>query len=93
MFDVECCNENGRGKLLSLYQGRFDTQINEAMSNAVLRRCPKNKVFTVSGGLKYSLASVAVQHKQVATQYTRDVYKQCGMEMTASQESFWRQKE
>jgi hypothetical protein len=30
---------------------------------------------------------------QGATQFTKDVYKQCGMEMSQLQESFWRQKE
>jgi len=79
-------------KLLSLHHP-FDTQINEAMNNAVSRRCPKNKVFAGSGGLQYRVASVAGQHTQGATQYTRNVYKQCGMQMSALQESFWRQKE
>ena len=79
-------------KLLSLHHP-FDTQINEAMNNAVSRRCPKHKVFAGSGGLQYRVASVAGQHTQGATQYTRNVYKQCGMQMSALQESFWRQKE
>jgi hypothetical protein len=39
-------------KLLSLHHP-FDTQINEAMNNAVSRQCPKNKVFAGSGGLQY----------------------------------------
>ena len=47
-------------KLLSLYHP-FDTQMNEGMNNAVSRRCPKNKVFSGSGGLKYRVASVAGQ--------------------------------
>ena len=42
---------------------------------------------------QYRVASGAGQHTQGATQYTRDVYKQCGMQMPALQESFWRQKE
>ena len=79
-------------KLLSLHH-RFDTQINEAMNIAVLRRCPKNKMFAGSGGLQYRVALVAGQHTQGAIQYTRNVYKQCGMQMSALQESFWRQKE
>ena len=58
-------------RLPSLYHP-FDKQINEAMDNAVSRRCPR---------------------KKGATQYTRNVYKQCGMQMSALQESFWRQKE
>ncbi len=45
-------------KLLSLYHP-FDTQVNEGMSNAVSQRCPKNKVFAGSAGLKYRVASVA----------------------------------
>jgi calcineurin-like phosphoesterase family protein len=39
-------------KLLSLHHP-FDTQINEAMNNAVLRRCLENKVLVGSRGLKY----------------------------------------
>ena len=53
--NVEC------EKLLSLHHP-FDMQINEAMNNAVSRRCPKNKVFAGSGGLQYRVASVAGQH-------------------------------
>ena len=45
-----------------------------------------------SGGLQYRVASVAGQHTQGATQCTRNIYKQCEMQMSALQESFWRQK-
>ena len=79
-------------KLLSLYHP-FDTQMNEGMNNAVSRRCPKNKVFTESGGLKYRVASVAGQQTQGVTKYNKDVYKRCGMKMSQLQESFWKQKE
>jgi hypothetical protein len=48
----------GEKLLLALYHP-FKTPINEAINNAVSRRCPKNKVFAGSGGLKYRVASVA----------------------------------
>ena len=52
------------------------------------------KVFAGSGSLQYRVALVAGQYTQGATQYKKDVYKQCGMEMSQQlQESFWRQKE
>ena len=73
-------------KLLSLYHP-FDTQMNEGMNNAVSRRCPKNKVFAGSGGLKYRVASVAGQQTQGVTKYNKDVYKRCGMKMSQWQES------
>ena len=79
-------------KLLSLHH-RFDTQINEAMNNAMSRRCSKNKVFAGSGGLQYRVALVAGQHTQGAIKYTKDLYKQCGMEMSQLHESFRKQKE
>jgi len=79
-------------KLLSLYHP-FDTQVNEGMSNAVSQRCPKNKVFAGSAGLKYRVASVAGQQTQGVTKYNKDVYKRCGMKMSQLQESFWKQKE
>jgi hypothetical protein len=53
----------------------FDTQINEEMNNAVLRRCPKNKVFAGSGGRQYRVASVAGQHTQ--GMYASDVECRC----------------
>ena len=70
-----------REKLISLYH-RFDTQISEGMNNAASRRCPKNKVFAGSGGLKYRVASVAGQQTQGVTKYNKNVYKQCGMKMS-----------
>ena len=50
-------------KLRSLYHP-FDTQMNEGMNSAVSQRCPKNKVFAGSGGLKYRVTSVAGQQTQ-----------------------------
>ena len=61
MFNVAAKVEGE--KLLSLYHP-FDTQINEAMNNAVSRQCPKNKVFAGSGSLQYRVASVAGQQTQ-----------------------------
>ena len=90
MFNVAAKVEGK--KLLSLYHP-FDTQINEAMNNAVSRRCPNNKVFAGSGSLHYRVASVAGQQTQEVTKYMNDVYRQCGMVMSKLQESFWRQKE
>jgi len=91
MFNVAAKVEGE--KLLSLYHP-FDTQINEAMNNAVSRRCPKNKGFAGSGGsLQYRVASVGGQQTQGVTKYMSDVYKQCVMVMSQLQESFWRPKE
>ena len=39
------------------------------------------------------VASVAGQQTQGVTKYKKDVYKQCAMEMSQLQESFWRQKD
>ena len=50
MFNVAAKVEGE--KLLSLYHP-FDTQINEAMNNAVSRRCPNNKVF--AGSVAYNI--------------------------------------
>ena len=65
-------------KLLSLHHP-FDMQINEAMNNSVSQQCPINKVFVGYGCLQYQVASVAGLHTQGATQYTKNVYEQCGM--------------
>ena len=76
-------------KLHSLYHP-LDKLMNEGMNNAVLQRCPKNKVLAGSGVLKYRVASVTGKQTQGLTKYKIDVYKQCGMEMSQLQESFWK---
>ena len=75
--------------ILSLYHP-FNTNMNEGINNAVLRRCPKNNVFAGgSGGLKYRVALVARQQTQGATKYKNDLYQRCGIGMSQLQESFW----
>jgi hypothetical protein len=51
------------------------------------------KVFPGYSGLNYRVASVAGQQIEGVTKYKKDVYKQCGKDMSQLQESFWKQKE
>ena len=77
------------GKKLPSLHHPFDIQIYEAMNNALSQLCPKNKVFAGSSGLQYRVALVAWQHiQQRAAQCTKDLYKQCGVEMSQLHESF-----
>ena len=70
------------GEKLKALHHPFDIQMNEAMNNAVARRCPKNKMFAGSQSLVYRVASVAVQQTKGANKYMSDVYERLGMTMS-----------
>jgi hypothetical protein len=55
MFDwlIENVSKKMEGEKLKALHHPFDTQMNEAMNNAVARRCPKTKMFAGSQSLLY----------------------------------------
>ena len=55
MFDclIENFGKRMEGEKLKALHHPFDTQMNEAMNNAVARHCPKNKMFAGSRSLLY----------------------------------------
>ena len=84
MFDwlIQSFGKRMEGEKLKALHHPFDTQMNEAMNNAVARRCPKNKMFAGSQSLVYRVASVAVQQTKGANKYMSDVYERLGMTMS-----------
>ena len=95
MFDwlIENVSKKVEGEKLKALHHPFDTQMNEAMNNAVARRCPKNKIFAGSQSLLYRVALVAGQQTQGADKYMSDVYEMLGMTMSTRQQTFWSQRQ
>jgi hypothetical protein len=83
-----------KGEKLQSLHHPFDTQINEAMNNAVLQRCPMTRCLQDLEAFNiewlWLLGNTLIEQHNM---HTRDVYKQFGMQMSALQEYFWRQKE
>jgi methylthioribose-1-phosphate isomerase len=93
MFDwlIQNVGKRMEGEKLKALHHPFDTQMIEAMNNAVARRCPKNKMFAGSQSLVYRVASVAGQQTKSANKYMSDVYERLEMTMPTQQQTFWSQ--